>query len=74
MDNLTIARRLKSIFFNDKTQYSYDGKGSLNRFGIPPNMGRRWSTPAEIALDIIKGLGYHTFYEVPDEGEQTNKE
>ena len=66
MDNLRIARLLKSIFMNDKTFYNYGGKDCLNRFEIPPDKGKRFATPAEIALDMIKELGYPSAYDVPD--------
>ena len=69
-NKLQLARRLKSIFFNDKTFYNYGGKDRLNRFEIPPEEGKRFLTPAEIALDMIQDLGYPSAYEVPDEGEQ----
>ncbi len=70
MENLELARRLKSIFFGDKIQYNYSGKGALNRFDIAPDKGKRWKTPAEIALDVIKELGYASPYDIPDEFEQ----
>jgi len=66
MSNLKLVRDLKSIFFNDKTLYEYSGKMSLNRFGMPPNKGKRWQTPAEIARQMLSELGYATPYDVPE--------
>ena len=51
-----ILQGLKSIFLNDKTQYNYSGKDSLNRFGGICQEGKRWNTPAEIAMDMIREL------------------
>jgi len=66
MDNLTIARRLKAIFYNDKTEYDYHCKKSLNRFGERPNQGTCWCTPAEIAMSVLKEMGYDSPKDVPD--------
>jgi len=70
---LQIARLFKNIFMNDKTQYGYSGKESLNRFGWAPSQkGKRWKTPAEIARQAIIDLGWPGGpYDVPDEEGQT---
>jgi len=65
MNKEKIAKILKSIFMNDKTEYDYFGhlqdknKRSANRFGDQPPKGKRWNTPAEIASDALKELGYN---------------
>jgi hypothetical protein len=69
MEKIEVARRLKSIFLNDKTLYDYHGKKSLNRFGYKPEVGRRWNTPAEIAQSLLKEMGYSHPDDVPDEPE-----
>ena len=66
MDILTIARRLKAIYNNDKTQYDYHGRIALNRFGESPRLGSCWCTPAEIAQSTLKEMGYEHPREVPE--------
>lgn len=63
-----ILQGLKSIFLNDKTQYNYSGKDSLNKFGGVPQKGKRWNTPAEIAMDIIRELKVAGYKDPFDEG------
>ena len=54
MDKEKMAKVLKSIFMNDKTEYDYfshlqrinNPKRSANRFGDQPPRGKRWNTPA----------------------------
>jgi len=67
MNKEKIAKILKTIFINDKTEYDYfshlqrinNSKRSANRFGNQPPKGKRWNTPAEIASDTLKELGYN---------------
>ena len=61
-----IARRLKHIWVNDKTIYDYSGKMALNRFGNDAMQGTRWLTPAEIAQDTLKEMGYNHPSEVEE--------
>ena len=67
LKTLILARNLKAIFISDKTQYNYSGKDSLTRFGIAPEKGKRWNTPAEISSSILRDMGFSSPYEVPDE-------
>lgn len=61
----TLRHVLKIIFFNDKTSYYYSGKMSLNRFGVAPHKSKRWETPAEIAAEMLRKMGYNQPYDVP---------
>jgi hypothetical protein len=66
MDELRLAQMLKRIFYNDKTEYDYHCKRSLNRFGEKPAKGKRWLTPAEISEYALRELGYDHPKDVPD--------
>lgn len=61
-----IAKALKAIFLNDKTVYSYSGSLSKNRFGQTTERGSRWQTPAEIAENELRIMGFASPYEVGD--------
>lgn len=51
-----IKRGLEKIIENDKTEYDYSGKISLNREGKVPGVGKRWATPRELARDLLKDM------------------
>jgi hypothetical protein len=46
-------RALMRIYQNDKTEYDYGTKVSLNRNGEPPPSGKRFKTPREIVHDYF---------------------
>ncbi len=87
-NKLKMARILKAIFINDKTEYEYFGhfksnnihnrsfldRHSANRFGEQPMRGKRWNTPAEIAYGMLKDLGYDHPHDVPDVEGKTEEE
>jgi len=67
MEGKQIARKelvtaLKTIIRNDKTEYTYSGKKSLNRLDEAPKKGRRWLTPREIAASVLREMGDHNPY------------
>ena len=47
---------LNAIAENDKTEYDYTGKDALNRNGMEADVGKRWATPRELALDLLVAL------------------
>ena len=60
-----MAHVLKMIFMNDKTEYNYGyGKKSLTRFGKRPGKGKIFKTPAEIASETLRALGYNSPYDI----------
>ncbi len=73
-EKLELCQSLKAIFMNDKTYYDYNGKTSLNRFGIAPKKGERWLTPGEIVGYLLAKMGYHSPYDVPDVGIQSDED
>lgn len=52
-----VAEALKACSDNDKTEYNYHGKSKLNRNGKEPGVGKRFSTPKEIADAMLASLG-----------------
>ena len=48
-----IKNTLNAIIENDKTEYDYTGKDAVNRNGMKADVGKRWATPRELALDLL---------------------